>query len=354
MNKTIDCIVAGHTCMDLLPEFLEGAQEVSDIIQPGKLIQVGAMEQAIGGVVPNTSGAMFRMGLLVCPMGKVGDDLLGQSILQKMETIGLPCEGMKVDKSCTSSYTIVLSIPGIDRIPLHSPGANDSFSMQDINFDIVKQARHFHFGYPPLMHSLFIDNGLSLSEIFKEVKANGLSTSLDMARPDPQTEAGRINWIRFLEKVLPYVDLFTPSIDELLYMIDRPVFDTFIDSTKSLGGLSLDDLKSLGERLLSMGAKAVLLKLGEFGAFYYSDIEAHYSPCFQVEVKGAIGSGDCTIAGFLAAKLKGLSAKEALTVAVASGACNVEAFDSLSGIPEWDTLQKRIAGDWMKHPSLIS
>ncbi len=353
MSKKIDCIVAGHTCMDLIPVFPEGGNSIEEIIQPGKLIQVGAMEQSMGGVVPNTAGALSRLGLVVCPMGKTGNDLLGQSILAKMDAAGLPTNGMIKDKTCGTSYTIVLSIPGIDRIPMHYPGANDTFSKDDLDYELIKQARHFHFGYPPLMRSLFADGGNELAEIFGKVKQLGVSTSLDMARPDPQSEAGKADWQSLLQKVLPFVDLFTPSIDELLYMIDRPVFDTFIKSDKPLGGLAKNDLQLLGNKLLNMGTGEVLIKLGEFGAYYISEKESFYSPCFQVELKGAIGSGDCTIAGFLAARIKGLSTKEALTFAVATGACNVEEMDSLSGIPTWVNLQKRISKGWEKHTPLF-
>lgn len=353
MKEKFDVVVAGHTCMDLLPTFLEGANSVEEIIQPGKLIQVGAMEQAMGGVVPNTAGALSRLGLSVCPMGKIGDDSLGQSILNKMQEGGLLTNGMIEDDSCGTSYTVVLSIPGIDRIPLHYPGANDTFSQKDLDVELITHARHFHFGYPPLMRSLYADGGEQLTKIFKKVKELGVTTSLDMARPDPQTEAGKANWKEILEKVLPYVDLFTPSIDELLYMIDRPVFESFIKSDKPLGGLGKNDLQKMGDKLLKMGTKEVLIKLGEFGAFYISEKESCYAPCFQVELKGAIGSGDCTIAGFLAARLKGMTANEALTVAVATGACNVEQMDSLSGVPDWQTLQKRISGGWEKHPAVF-
>lgn len=353
MKKKFDIVVAGHTCMDVLPAFLEGGNSIEEIIQPGKLIQVGEMDQAMGGVVPNTAGALSRLGLAVCPMGKVGDDLLGQSILAKMNSAKLPTNGMITDKSIGTSYTIVLSIPGIDRIPLHYPGANDTFGTNDLDYELIKQARHFHFGYPPLMRSLFADGGKSLAEIFSKVKELGVTSSLDMARPDPQSEAGKVDWQSLLQKVLPYVDLFTPSIDELLYMIDRPAFDTFIKSNKALGGLTQHDLQRLGRTLLNMGTKEVLIKLGEFGAYYISEKASYYAPCFQVELKGAIGSGDCTIAGFLAARLKGLSTNDALTVAVATGASNVEEMDSLSGIPTWGDLQKRISGGWKQHTPLF-
>jgi hypothetical protein len=74
-----------------------------------------------------------------------------------------------------------------------------------------------------------------------------------------------------------------------------------------------------------------------------------------VQVVGTAGSGDCTIAGFLAALLRELSPAEAATMAVAVGACNVEAADTLSGVRTWEETIERVAGGWLRHepaPSL--
>ncbi len=59
-----------------------------------------------------------------------------------------------------------------------------------------------------------------------------------------------------------------------------------------------------------------------------------WAPCFRVEVVGTTGVGDVVIAGFVAGLLRGLPPTETLTAAVVAGACNVEAADALSGIPD--------------------
>ncbi len=79
-----------------------------------------------------------------------------------------------------------------------------------------------------------------------------------------------------------------------------------------------------------------------------------WSPCFAVEVVGTTGSGDATIAGFLSALLRGLSAREALTMAVAVGACNVEAADAISGLRSWEATQARVAQGWAQRPLDLS
>jgi fructose-1-phosphate kinase PfkB-like protein len=67
-----------------------------------------------------------------------------------------------------------------------------------------------------------------------------------------------------------------------------------------------------------------------------------------VDVVGTAGSGDCTIAGFLSALLRGLSAEDTITSAVAVGACNVEKADTLSGVRTWDETMRRVGSGWTR------
>ena len=78
-----------------------------------------------------------------------------------------------------------------------------------------------------------------------------------------------------------------------------------------------------------------------------------WSPCFQADVVGTAGSGDATIAGFLTALLRDLPPEQAVTAAVAVGACNVEAADTLSGIQPWDATLRRVADGWPRYRMIM-
>jgi hypothetical protein len=69
-------------------------------------------------------------------------------------------------------------------------------------------------------------------------------------------------------------------------------------------------------------------------------------PCFDVQVGGTTGAGDCTVAGLLAGVLRGLGPEDAMLAAVGTGACSVEQPDATSGVPPWQAVQDRIAGEW--------
>ena len=78
------------------------------------------------------------------------------------------------------------------------------------------------------------------------------------------------------------------------------------------------------------------------------------SPCFRARrVAGTTGAGDCTIAGFLAALLRGEGPVQAATSATAVGASSVEAPDSTSGVPPWPELAARVRAGWARHPIRI-
>jgi sugar/nucleoside kinase (ribokinase family) len=60
------------------------------------------------------------------------------------------------------------------------------------------------------------------------------------------------------------------------------------------------------------------------------------------------------VAGFLAALVKGLPPDEAMTMAVAVGACSVEQADATSGVPDWEAVRRRVAAGWARLPSAIA
>ncbi len=113
----------------------------------------------------------------------------------------------------------------MDRIFLHDPGANDHFYAEDIRIDFVANSRLFHFGYPPLMRSMFENEGEELAEIFERAKETGVTTSLDLSLPDVSAASGQAPWSTILYKTLPNVDVFLPSIEEILFMLRRETYD---------------------------------------------------------------------------------------------------------------------------------
>ena len=361
-----DAIVAGHICLDIIPDLSSiNSDQFDKTFQPGRLLQAGPATLSPGGAVSNTGLALHRLGINTKLIAKVGDDQLGKTLIQCLADQGSELtNGIITSSQSTTSYSIVISPNGVDRRFLHHPGANDDFCAEDIQFAAIRDAKLFHFGYPPLMKKMYSDNGSQLLEVFKQVKECGLTTSLDMAFPDPNSPSGKADWHVTLSKVLPFVDIFMPSIDEILFMLKKP----------ETSSLSTNLLESVSRELLDMGTKMVLLKLGDQGLYLRTvefnpginfgliDLDIHqqwsgfkiWAPCFEVDVVGTTGSGDVTVAGFLAALLHGLSPMDCVTFALGVGACNVETADALSGVRTWDETWGRINSGWKRKKNQFS
>ncbi|MBE7549925.1 MAG: carbohydrate kinase family protein [Anaerolineales bacterium] len=357
------CIVAGHICLDVIPTLL-GAGDFESTFRPGRLLEAGPAVMSTGGAVSNTGLAMHKLGINTQLMGKIGPDLFGQAILDVVKSHGGHlAEGMQIVPGEASSYTVILNPPNVDRIFLHCPGANDTFGAEDINYDSLRQADLFHFGYPPLMKRMYQNQGEELVKIFRQARATGVTTSLDLAMPDPTGPSGQADWPAILRAVLPSVDLFLPSIEEILLMLYP---ETFREISKGAAQISPPLASRIADDLLDMGAKLVMLKAGHWGLYLRTSTEAKleelgrarpsqparwanrefWVPVFQTEVVGTTGAGDATVAGFLSALLRDLPPRQAVTMAAAVGACNVEAADAINGIRSWEETVTRVGAGW--------
>ncbi len=368
MQKTCDAVVAGHICLDIIPSI---AHELI-AFSPGRLLEIGPALVSTGGPVSNTGLGLHKLGINTRLMGKVGDDLFGGAIQNIIAGYNPALtEGMIVAGGEASSYSIILSPAGADRMFLHFAGCNDTFGADDINYEMLAQARLFHFGYPPLMKRTIERDGAELIGLFRRAKDTGVTTSLDMTMPDPTSFSGGIDWTAILSNVLPHVDIFLPSIEEILFMLYPDRYKRLSENADDPMTVLMPELvASIGEDLLLMGPKVVGLKLGRMGLYLKTaDAQAWlevgraapqdfdswsgrelWSPCFKTIVVGTTGAGDATIAGFLAALLRGQSPEESITMACAVGACNVEASDALGGVQSWNQTQSRISAGWPRLP----
>jgi sugar/nucleoside kinase (ribokinase family) len=351
-------VVAGHICLDLIPQLDMRHGDFRSALQPGRLLEVGPALATTGGAVANVGLALHRLGTPVRLMGKIGDDPLGQALQTVLQGHGRELAGdMIVTPGESTSYSVVLSPPGLDRIFLHHPGANATFSAADVPYSQLEGIKLFHLGYPPLMHSLYVNDGYELGVLYSMVKTRGVLTSLDMSLPDVDSPAGKIDWTRLLRRVLPYVDVFCPSLDEILFMLGRPRVEK----------PDFNLLRDISNVLLDWGAGVVLIKMGEWGLWgAVADNAARlevfngcsptiqetwrgreaYVPCFEVQVEGTTGAGDSTIAGFLSQIIRDVPLETALNFGAAVGAFCCEGADATSGIPARKTVEARLQTRW--------
>ena len=406
-------VVAGHICLDITPVFPANAHtpDIGRLLRPGKLVHMDGVSVHTGGCVANTGLAMKILGADVRLLAKVGDDAFGRMVRVLFDEYEAGGDLLE-EKGGTTSYSVVLAPPGIDRVFLHCPGANDTFRAEDVlkfipeekgtfhgetksqAFDQFPSGRAviagaaaeaanplrgaslFHFGYPTLMKRMYTDNGTELERLLRAVKSAGIATSLDLAAVDPDSEAGRADWESILRRVLPYVDFFVPSFEELCFMLDRPHYDALQDAFGSddiTKHLDLEtDIRPLAEKCLALGANAVLLKCGAPGMYLLTSSHmekvgaklelkarkwnsfSRFEKSYKIDhVVSGTGAGDTSIAAFLASLLKGMGPEEALENAAATGALCCTGIDALEGLEPLEAVRMMIKSGWKKYDDML-
>ncbi len=359
-----DAVVAGYLGMDIAPGF--SGQSVpaplGELLRPGKLVQVDGLNMALGGVVANTGLAMQKFGKRVRLMGLVGNDILGDIVLRKLHDHGVT-DGIRRTARAGTAYGIVIAPPGTDRIFLEDPGCNTLMSTADLDFTAIARSRLFHFGYPTLMQRMLANCGAELLRMFKRVHKLGVATSLDMTLPDPDSPAGKADWQAVLAAVLPHVDIFVPSLEEVMFMMEPKRYARLLAAAGAgdvINAVPQDMIASLGDRIMAYGVKVLMIKAGHRGAYLQTgDVgilnattalkvptkswndRNLWVPACAVDpdrIKNACGAGDCAVAGFLCAMLDGYDIATASKYAMLAGRDNLYGVDALSGLSNWKSM----------------
>jgi sugar/nucleoside kinase (ribokinase family) len=372
-KKDIEIVSAGHTCLDLIPAFtIEGkVDKMTDVLVPGKMINMGKCVVVGGGPVTNAGVSIRRLGVKTELIGKVGDDDFGKEVIYWYDKHEGHFKGIHMAKGESTSYTIAICIPGIDRFYLHHCGANDTFGYDDMDFDLVERSKLMLFGYPPWMRKLYENTGAELTKILKKTKELGTTTVLDLSLPDVDSYAGQRNWKAILKDWVPLSDIMVPSAEEIFYFLYK---EKFLEKKAKLGPkesvldhMTVKEISTIGDDLLKMGSAISMVKCGnrglyirtagqdrlkKLGAAQCADLDNWenrelWFPVYQEEkFVGALGSGDSAIAGFLAAFVWGHTIESCLRYANAAGSMNVTVPDGLTWNKGFDDLTRRIKAGW--------
>lgn len=367
-----DIICAGHICLDITPVLSSKFTRADKVFQPGKLLETEELVLSTGGSVANTGIALTKLGIKTALMGKIGDDIPGNIVKTLLKEQGGQVQYLSIGRNEFTSYSVVLAPHGFDRMFLHNPAANHTFGADDIDYDLVQQAKILHIGYPTCMKKLAQNSGVELRNILRKGKELGVTTSIDTSYPDEDANGFNIDWEELFCNVLPFTDIFMPSIEEALFMFDHDEFCRL----KAMNGdilenLNIDHLPHLGKKLLEMGAKIVIIKCGTRGYYavtqgievlsgmgrgmpvepeQWADKEI-FSGIYHVDhVKSATGAGDTSIGGFLAALIRGYSLTDSVNIACATGAACVTSYSATGGIEPLEKIVLKSQDEWKKMP----
>lgn len=354
-------VLMGSLVLDISPNLRSKEyREISDIFVQGKVTELNGVSFYMGGCVGNTGMALHKLGIDTTLGCKVGCDFAGNAIEMMLSKAGVPYRLLRMEDAPTS-VSIAITPPGIDKITLFLKGASQEYTSADV--EQVQDCDLFHFGYPVTMKKLYSNCGDELVRMMQKLRERGITTSLDTALPRPDSEHGEVEWRPILEKTLPFVDIFVPSYEECLFMLDRKNYsERFLRSEgrDMIEDLDPDEVRKIAETFLDMGVKIVLLKMGSRGLYLrtgskdafvksqgmlrekaksWSNREIWCPPDIVEKIVSTTGAGDVAIAGFLSSLLHDTDAAEAVRIAATAASLCIQSGDTTSLLPDFENLQ---------------
>ncbi len=266
-----------------------------------------------GGCATSTSIALSRLGIKTAVIGKVGQDGLGDFLIESLKKENVNTTGIVRSAVSNTSGTMVILDSTGERSFIHYTGANSELGIDDIDFRSLKENQVLHIAGTFLLPRF---DGYEMAETLKRVKNMGVIISVDTA----WDSTGK--WLKTIESCLPYIDIFIPSLDE----------------ARLISGEEEPD--DIADFFLSYGIGTVVIKMAERGSFARNATQRFFMPAFKVDVKDTTGAGDAFVGGFLAGTVKGLSLEDSLRLGNATGALCVTGFGASGRIRSWqDTME---------------
>jgi sugar/nucleoside kinase (ribokinase family) len=289
-NKIYDALVVGELNVDLILNSIDSFPEM------GKEKLAKSMNLTLGSSSAILASNLSSLGSKVSFAGKIGFDQFGVLVNDSLANKGVNTDYLIRSKEWNTGATIVLNFDE-DRAMVTYPGAMEHLTINDIPDEAFHLSKHLHFS------SYFLQPGMQpgITDLFKRAKELGLTTSLDI-QWDPNEK-----WDFDYQKVLPFVDVFLPNEQELLFLTKEKSIDNAVKKISSI-------------------ANHIAVKLGSKGSLLVTNGKTVFKESYlNKNLVDAIGAGDSFNAGFIFKFINGFSLKECQEFGNLMGAINTTA-----------------------------
>lgn len=303
-----------------------------DFTDNGMSAQGNTMFEANPGGAPcNVLAMLNKLGHPTAFIGKVGKDIFGLKLKSVLEEVGIDTSNLIVDEDARTTLAFVQTFEDGDRdfSFYRNPGADMLLTADEVDGELVKSARLFHFGTLSMTHEGVRE---ATKKAIRLAKENGAIVSFDPnLRPplwkslDDAKEQAAYGFTQ--------CDVLKISDNEIQWFTGEEDYDKGIEKLRQEYDIPL-----------------ILLSMGRDGSrAYYKDLRVEMPSFIQKETIETTGAGD-TFGGWclhyvLEYGLDGLNEerlKEMLTFANAAASIITTRKGALRVMPEPDEVKRFI------------
>ena len=296
-------LVLGSSNMDLI-------LRIPRFHQPGETITGQNLVTAFGGKGANQAIAANRLGGNVSFITKLGNDSYGQSYLKYFAENGLPRKYLLKDKELPTGIALIEVNPQGENRIIVSPGANGFLTGKDLR-RLTRAWREVRVFVTQLE--------IPLPTVRIALEAAKHKSALTLLNPSP--------FIPLSSEILSFVDFLVPNEWE----------------AQSLTGIKMkgdSNIPKMAKRLLSRGAKNVVITLGSKGLFFKNRNEEIWMKAFKVEAVDTTAAGDAFMGALACGLSRGKPIPEVLRFASGAGALAATKLGAQPSLPLREDLER--------------
>ena len=290
-----------------------------DVLTMGETMAMLVADQA--GADTNVAIGLARLGFRVGWISRLGADSFGDYVRFAVQSEGVDVSHVETDPDRGTGFMLkARAVEGQDPlVEYHRRGsAASALGLAHFDRDYVMGARHFHAtGITPALSPACAE---LVGHTLQQMRAAGRSLSFDpnlrpRLWPDESTMRATLN------RLAEHAHWVLPGLAEGRLLTGH-------DSPYDIAGFYLD-----------RGATAVVVKLGEQGAYVRTADEACTVPGVAVaRVVDTVGAGDGFAVGLVSARLEGLSWRRALARGNWVAAQAIQVIGDMDGLPRREAL----------------
>lgn len=286
---------------------------------PGETITGSDLQIHPGGKGANQAVAAGRMAdasMEVRMLGCVGEDAAGEMLLASLSRAGVEHDSVRrLNDVATGSAMIWVADSGENSIVV-IPGANAKLMPEDI-----RAQEPLYWKTRVALHQLEIP----LETVLAALELGQMRRVITILDPAPAQALP--------PEILRAVDLLTPNETEAAMLLgEKP------------GALSVEEAYAAGERLLELGPRAVVVKLGANGAVFVNRLQRFHAPGFHVKAVDTTAAGDTFNGALGVAIAEGMEMRDAVQFANAAAALSVTKAGAQPSVPGRDEVEGLLEG----------
>ena len=237
-----------------------------------------------GGAPANLLATVAKYGGSTAFIGKIGNDIFGEFLKDTLNKHCIDTKGLVTDNMHNTTLAFVsLNDNGDRSFSFYRRfGADVFLSKKEIDTEIIKKSKIFHFG------SLSLTNEPSRSATkyaLKFAKKNGCVITYDPNYRELLWE-NKETAVKMMGKYLKYADIVKLSKEEAQMITGRT------------------EVYECAESVMKLGPKIVLITDGPNGAFYVNSFSKNHIPALDVNPMDTTGAGDIFFGSFLYGLIK--------------------------------------------------